>query len=343
MNNPSLRLPAEWEFDADILLAWPHPDTDWLYMLSEVQKCYIDIITHLTQFGIRVILLAPSRNIPQLANIPHQSLIIVEVPTDDTWTRDYGPISFIDNDGHWKVADFKFNGWGLKFPAKYDNLTTRFLVDNHIISAPCLSNLDFVLEGGGIESDGKGTILTTSRCQFSINRNGGIHNPSLIDSLKSRLHSRRILFIDHGYLIGDDTDSHIDTLARFAPGDSILYVGCDDPSDEQFSELQAMRDDLSRLRTAEGLPYNLIQLPLPEPIFDTDGNRLPATYANFLATSKAVFLPVYGQPQRDNLAEQILKIVFHLPIVTINCLPLIQQHGSLHCATMQLPKQILAI
>lgn len=341
MNNVSMRhIPAEWEVDGDILMAWPHDGTDWRYMLEEVHECYTRIIKALTGQGIRVILLTPDGKVdPSIADIDKSLLIPVSYLTDDTWTRDYGPVSFSDR----SYADFQFNGWGMKFGASRDNLATMHLRDAGVMKGHYISCLDFVLEGGSIESDGKGTILTTTECLMSLNRNGGKYTPGLKEEIRRRLCADRVLYINHGFLAGDDTDSHVDTLARFAPGDTILYVGCDNPQDEHFTALQAMKHDLMQMHTADGRHYNLIELPMPDPIHDEEGNRLPATYANFLVTPRALFLPVYGQPKKDRLAEQIMQIAFEMPVVTVDCRALIQQHGSLHCATMQIPKELMSI
>lgn len=341
--NNSFRLPAEWECESDILLAWPHESSDWVDMLPEVQKCYIELIDAFIKAGHRVILIIPGSLPHPLAHYSIQELLPVNYLTNDTWTRDYGPISFRNATGQFQVADFKFNGWGLKFSSDRDNLVNNHLIESGLIAASSVRHLDFVLEGGGIDSDGRGTILTTSRCQMSLNRNGGRFNPELESQLRRFLYADRILSLQHGYLAGDDTDSHVDTLVRFAPGNSIVFVSCSNPADEHYQELSLMAEEIRALRTIDGLPYNLVELPLPDPIFDENGLRLPATYANFLATDKAVFMPSYGQPDNDLLARQMLKIVFNTPVYSIDCRPLIRQHGSLHCATMQIPKQILSI
>lgn len=339
----SLYLPAEWELPCDILLAWPHEHSDWNYMLDEVRACYVNLIKALLEAGHRVLLLTPDVNIPLLNEFSHSEVVRIAYKTNDTWTRDYGPITLVDKNTDESVAcDFTFNGWGLKFASDRDNCVTRFLGEKSIIGR--IGNcLEFVLEGGGIESNGKGVILTSSFTQFSPNRNAGLSEKEIEDALLKYLHADKLLMIHHGYLSGDDTDSHIDTLVRFAPNDTIIYTGCNDVDDEHYSELLEMKKELQSFRTPEGLPYNLIELPLPDAIYDEDGVRFPATYANFLATDRGVFLPVYGQPQKDFLAEQILKIVFDKPIYKVDCNALIKQHGSLHCATMQLPLNILKI
>lgn len=341
-----LRMPAEWEHFGAVLIAWPHADSDWAYMLDDVTHCYCDIARAILDSGALLIVVAPDISIPKslLNGFDVSRIIFCQVATNDTWARDFGPITVVDSDGNIRLTDFCFNGWGLKFPACLDNLITSKLSKAKVLDAPLDNHLGFVLEGGSIESDGAGTILTTSECLLSPNRNGDLSRSDIENYLHHALGADRILWIDHGYLAGDDTDSHIDTLARLAPNDTIIYVKCDNPADEHYPALSAMEHDIMALRTRQGNPYNLVALPMPDPIYDENGQRLPATYANFLITDNTILLPVYGQAANDRLAEQILKIVFaDRRIITVDCRPLIRQHGSLHCVTMQLPKEILPI
>lgn len=337
-------LPAEWETDSAILMAWPHADTDWNYMLDEIRTCYTDLLRHIGSHR-KVIIITPDPDEVRRSLGPgnYRNIIPVEVPTNDTWTRDYGPLTLMSPDGGATPLDFRFNGWGLKFAANLDNCVNSFLSRKQLLAAPLINCQDFVLEGGGIESDGHGSILTTAHCQLSPNRNPWMNQTEITTFLKNIFGARQVIWLHHGYLAGDDTDSHIDTLARFAPNDTIVYTGCADPHDEHFQELQLMKQELSEARTLDGRPFNLIQLPLPSPIFDDEGQRLPATYANFLATPDAVFMPTYNQSHNDLLAKQMLQIVFNVPVIGIDCRALIRQHGSLHCATMQIPHSILAI
>lgn len=340
MNN-TLRLPAEWEAADAILMAWPHAGTDWEYMLDEVRRCYADIIAAIAPRA-KVILIGPEE--PSAEYLPSGdnglNVIYINVPTNDTWTRDYGPITTVDHDGALTANDFKFNGWGLKFAADCDNLATSELLATGIFGSRCRNRLGFVLEGGAIESDGKGTLITTHHCMMSPNRNGDLSQEQIEAYLRDALGVERILWLWHGALEGDDTDGHIDTLARLAPpGDVIFYTGCSDPDDSHYEPLALMRKDLEALRTADGKAYHLVELPLPDAIHDSDdGHRLPATYANFLIVNGAVILPVYGQPMKDLMAQMALRTAMpDYDIVPVDCRALIRQHGSLHCATMQLP------
>ena len=333
-----LRIPAEWEETEYILLTMPEADTDWGYMLEEVRGCYRELILTMTKAGEHVVLLCKDTDAAAdlLRAADSNLLTIVEADYNDTWIRDYGPLT-ADRQGRRRALDFGFNGWGLKFAADRDNLVNLRLSEKGIINPEAYRNeRDFILEGGSIESDGRGTLLTTSRCLCSPNRNGGKSKSQLNEILRDRLGFDHILWLDYGALEGDDTDSHIDTLARLAPADTIIFTGCRDMDDPHFEELLKMRAQLTMFRTKCGEPFNLIELPLPSPIYDEEGCRLPATYANYLVTERNIFIPSYGQPQNDMLAAMTVKVAFpgH-EIYQTDCRPLIRQHGSLHCATMQ--------
>lgn len=342
----NIRVPAEWEPYDTVMIAWPHASTDWAYMLDEVHCCYLELAHAIAECGLRLLVITPEPEAVRkaLASLPHDRLIVFKAATNDTWTRDYGPITVVSADGTPAAVDFQFNGWGLKFAANHDNLVNLQMLKGGLLTRNYLPRLSFVFEGGSMEVDGNGTMLTTSACLLSLNRNGAVTKEQLCRYFAQTLGIRHIHFLEHGFLAGDDTDSHIDTLARFAPGDTILYVKSYNPADVHTAELNLMEDELKKLRTPEGNPYNLIALPLPDPISDEDGERLPATYANFLITPNAVLMPVYSQPANDTLAEQMLRIAFpDRNIVKVDCRALIRQHGSLHCATMQLPAGLLTI
>ena len=267
-----------------------------------------------------------------------EEVIIVGEPSNDTWARDHGFISLVDDQGGRRLLDFRFNGWGEKFPADLDNAINRRLYDEGKLKGEYIDCLDFVLEGGSIESDGKGTVFTTSCCLLAPHRNQPMTQEQIEERLKETLCAERIVWIDHGHLTGDDTDGHIDTLVRVCPDDTLLYVGCDDPEDEQYIDLRLMEEQLKTLRTLDGKPYKLVRLPMPRPIYDGE-DRLPATYANFLVVNGAVLCPTYGQPDLDAEALHLIGEAFpDREIVGIDCRSIIKQHGSLHCCTMQYPK-----
>ncbi len=337
----SVRLPAEWEPVEAVLMAWPHGGTDWAYMLDDVRSCYARIIEVIAGYA-KVILVGPEA--PGEEYMPKGTLRanvkFVEVPTNDTWTRDYGPLVTVDENGDFIINDFKFNGWGLKFASDRDNLVTLHLAALGLFNGVRTNRLGFVLEGGSIESDGQGTLLTTEECLMSPNRNGDMNREQIEEYLRRAFGLEHVLWLSEGALEGDDTDGHIDTLVRLAPpGDVIFYTGCHDTEDSHYECLQAMKKQLEELRTASGQAYHLVELPLPDAVYDPDdGTRLPATYANFLIVNGAVLLPVYGQPMKDLMAQMAIKAAMpDYEVIPIDCNALIRQHGSLHCATMQLP------
>ncbi len=334
---------AEWDPQDGVLIAWPHAGTDWAYMLDEVTACYVEIARAILEDDERLVIVVPDAQDVHDAlgnDVDWSRIEIVELPTNDTWVRDYGPIT-VYHDGCLALADFTFNAWGMKFAADCDNLVSGRLNEKGILHLPMINCRDLVLEGGSIETDGNGTVMTTACCLTAPNRNDALDRNQLESELLQRLGCDKMVWVDHGELTGDDTDGHIDTLARFAPGGIILYTGCDDPEDEHFNPLMQMEQDLKGLTDADGNHYHLIKLPLPDACYD-EISRLPATYANFLITNHQVLVPIYGQPENDIKACQLIGQAFPgRKIVGIDCRPLICQHGSLHCATMQLPKGAL--
>lgn len=331
---------TEWDNQDGILIAWPHAGTDWAYMLDEVTACYVEMARAILEDDERLVIVAPDADDVKASlgqDVDWQRISIIELPTNDTWVRDYGPIA-VFKDGRTVLTDFTFNAWGMKFAADCDNLVTSRLQARGVFKAPLVNYRDLVLEGGSIETDGNGTVLTTTCCLTTPNRNDALSREQLEQELLDRLGCVKMLWLDHGALSGDDTDGHIDTLARFAPDGVILYCGCDNPEDEHYEPLMKMEEDLKQMTDAEGNPYHLIKLPLPDAMYD-EISRLPATYANFLVMNHQVLVPVYGQPENDVKACELIGQAFPgRKIQGIDCRPLICQHGSLHCATMQLPE-----
>lgn len=336
-------LPSEWHPQSAVQLTWPHANTDWAPILQEVQECYVKMAMEISERE-RLIIATPEPDAvsallhERLPQRVLKNITLHQVDTNDTWARDHGFITLITSQGP-LLLDFQFNGWGKKFEASLDNQINRHLYDMNLMRGTYESHLDFVLEGGSIESDGKGTILTTSECLLAPNRNQPMEQADIEEYLLRAFHAERILWLDHGYLAGDDTDSHVDTLARLCPNDTIAYVQCKDTEDEHYQELQAMERQLQEFRTIDGRPYRLVPLPMAAAEYDEDGNRLPATYANFLVINGAVLMPTYGHSDLDEQARKQLQSAFPKhEIIGINCRILIEQHGSLHCCTMQYPQ-----
>lgn len=330
----SRRMMAEWEKQRAVLLSFPHEHSDWSDDLKSALSVFVRIAQAIAYKEPVYIVCDNKESISSLF-CSTTNMTFIELPTNDTWTRDYGVIS-IEENGETKFLDFTFDGWGGKFDAHLDNDVNKSLHQKGYFGTTPFETIDLVLEGGSLESDGAGTILTTSECLCNPNRNGGLSKSEVEEKLKKYLGAKRFLWLDHGYLSGDDTDSHIDTLARLVNPTTIAYVKCDDKNDEHYEALSAMEAQLHEFRTVDNKPYNLVALPMTSAIFDEDGKRLPATYANFLITNHALIYPTYNDPM-DKVASEVFKALFtELEIIPINCLRLIEQGGSLHCSTMQI-------
>lgn len=353
-------LPAEWEPQSAIMLTWPHAGTDWKPYLPQITITYLqmaDVITRYEQLLVATPGVESTRHILKgtLSSEQMSRVHLYEVDSNDTWARDHGPITMVmrKKQNTWmtpiRLLDFKFNGWGEKFRWEKDNAITLQLYYKAAFNADLENHQGFILEGGSIESDGKGTLFTTSQCLLAPHRNEPFNRANIDQQLKTFFNLRQVIWLNHGNLIGDDTDGHIDTIVRVAPHSTLLYVGCDDPTDEQYDDFQALETQLKGLLTWEGYPYRLLKLPMPDPIYDegdhlsTDrqskGERLPATYANFLILNKAVIYPTYNQPEKDEEAKRQIQQAFpDREIIGVDSLTIIRQHGSIHCLTMQLPK-----
>lgn len=344
MSQPKYTLPAEWEPQDGVMLTWPNADTDWEPYLAEITATYVELSKAI---AARERLLVAAKDAGEVTALLQTSLTEAEMANvtvatcdlNDTWARDHGPVTLRrGDDGSLKMLDFKFNGWGEKFDWQKDDAITSTLHAKGMFSATIVNHRDFVLEGGSIESDGKGTVFTTAQCLLAPHRNQPLSEAEIGERLKNYLCADRVVWLRHGNLVGDDTDGHIDTTVRICPDDTLLYVGCDDEADEQYADFKALEQELQTLTTEEGKPYRLLKLPMPDRM-EFDGERLPATYANFLIINGAVIVPVYGQGEKDEEAKAtVAKAFLGREIVAVDASVIVRQHGSIHCLTMQLPE-----
>lgn len=345
-------LPAEWSPQSGIQLTWPHAATDWKPYLEDITKTFIEMAREITKRELLLVVTPDKeRTRSQLAEALSREclsrVIIRQVDTNDTWARDHAPLTltsthqaqgfFVKN----HLLDFKFNGWGEKFEWHKDNAINLQLYYGGVFQAALENHTDFILEGGSIESDGQGTIMTTTSCMTAPHRNQPLGKREIDERLRILFHADRIIWLDHGRLAGDDTDGHIDTIVRMAPHDTLLYVGCDDTEDEHYDDFAALERQLQGLKTRDGKPYRLLRLPMPKAIYDGD-DRLPATYANFVILNGAVLVPTYAQPDNDRAAMDTIHQAFpDREVIGIDARTAIRQHGSLHCLTMQYPEGVL--
>ena len=343
MSDATLRLPAEWEPQAAVLIAWPHAGTDWAARLAEVETTYVALAVAVTRFQPLIVVVADAalrervHALLDAAGVATARLRLVELPYDDTWLRDSGPITLVGAEG-FQLTDFRFTGWGGKFGAAQDDALIGGLVAAGVFGTAAHRRVDWALEGGAIDSDGDGTLLTTWRCLAQ--RHPQQPRAAMEAILREQLRVRRVLWLDYGYLEGDDTDAHIDTLARFAPDHGLVFQACDDPADPHYQELGRMAGELAALHDDDGAPYRLYPLPWARPIMDGE-RRLASSYANYLVINGAVLVPAYGDAADADAARIIGAAHPGREVVQVPCRPLIWQNGSLHCITMQLPAGLL--
>lgn len=342
------RWPAEWEPQSAVLMAWPHAGTDWAARMSRVEPSFVALARGIARFQTVIICVFDAglqdhvRGALERAGTAMDRVRFVTIPYDDTWLRDSGPLTLLGTGQAgpaFRLVDFRFTGWGGKFSSPRDDGLIAGLVDRQVFSDASHQRVDWALEGGAVESDGEGTILTTWRCMQQ--RHPGDSRAQIESRLCESLAARRVLWLDHGELQGDDTDAHIDTLARFAPDNAIVYQACDDPADSHHDELARMASQLATLRTADGRAYRLHALPWPRAVLD-QGRRLPASYANYLIINDAVLMPAYDDPADHAAAEVIAAAHPGREIIQVPCREVIWQNGSLHCLTMQLPAGVIA-
>ncbi len=338
----AVRLPAEWEPQSGVLLTWPEDRGDWAGLLPRVEPGLAAMAAEISHRERLIVACADIERVCARlsdANVTMDRANVYPVPSNDIWARDHAPITVIER-GQPCLLDFAFNGWGLKYPAVDDNLVSRRLANAGAFSAP-MYTVGLVLEGGSIESDGAGTLLTTAQCLLSPNRNPHLGRAEIESELRKHLGVKRVLWLEHGHLDGDDTDAHIDTLVRFCSPTTLAYAAPGDARGDQADSLRAMEKELRALRTAEGAPYELVPLPMPKPLHNDAGEPLPATYANFLILNGAVLVPTYSDP-RDEEALTTLKSLFPgREAIPIDATGLVLQYGALHCASMQFPEGVL--
>jgi len=342
------RFPAEWEPQAALLLAWPHESTDWQPTLADIEPLYIELAHAAAAVQDTWILCQDAVHAEaiteklQQRDVNMQRVLPIIAAYNDTWVRDYGPISVLVDDSP-ILLDFRFDGWGGKFRADLDDTINSRLEGAGMFGNIPLVAMPQILEGGSLETDGAGSLLTTSCCLLGASRNPDMDRADWERLLAEELGCDRTLWLEHGHLAGDDTDGHIDTLARFCDRGTIISSTCDDPEHPNYDSLQSMADELEGLKQRDGSPYRLLALPSPRPLHEDDGRPLPASYANFIILNERVLVPTYNDPA-DAVALQALQEAFpDREVVGIDARAMVRQGGSLHCATMQIPRYVKSV
>jgi agmatine/peptidylarginine deiminase len=335
-----IRFPAEWEPQSAVIIAWPHHTGDFIH-LSAVELNYQTIVESITRFQPLVILCKDAEHQQHIqSQLPKKENVhFVQAQYNDIWVRDtvFLSLEWQHPKAKLQLVNFRFNGWGNKYPHDADNALNLALFAHPLFKGHPTATVNLVLEGGSIESDGRGTVMTTKNCLFNPNRNPQLSEDAIAGQLQNYLGAKRLLWLEQDNLAGDDTDAHIDTLARFCSANIIAYTSCDDEQDPHYQGLKNMEAQLKQFRTEEGKPYQLVALPLPKAIVDEEGKPLPANYSNFLIINGAVLVPVYEDAMDAIALERIASCFPDREVVAVPCRALVHQYGSLHCASMQIP------
>jgi len=340
-------LPPEWSPQSGVMLTWPHANSDWGSSLAEVEGVFLHLAICISQYEKVLIICSDDAHRKKVErqlqhHVPDQNRLRFGIaPSNDAWARDHAPLTVMCS-GLPQMLDFQFNGWGKKYSADLDNAITTELYRQGVFDDLPLETAKLVLEGGAIEVDGSGTLMATQRSVLSSRRNPGISQKQMEERLAHYFGIEQFLWLENGGLAGDDTDGHIDTLARFCDRDTIIYSACEDQRNANYLTLAAMFEELKSFRSITNQPYELVPLPLPQPKLGEDNEPLPATYANFLIINGAVLVPTYDDPADITAIEIVGKCFPDRKIIGIDALPLIEQHGSLHCVTMQFPIGVLS-
>jgi agmatine deiminase len=338
-------MPAEWEPHRATWIAWPHHAADWPGKFAAITWVYVEIVRHLVQSETVCLLVADGKMEQRVRRVLRRSGVnlgrveFYQVPTDRVWTRDYCPLFVVNGAGDVALTDWHFNGW-----AKYPNWQRDDAVAGRVaellgrpIRQPALHGRRAVLEGGSIDVNGRGLLLTTEECLLSPvqARNPGATQQDVERVLCEYLGVTKVLWLNHG-IAGDDTHGHVDDLARFVNERTVAIVTEDDPDDENYAPLQENLERLRGMTDLDGRPLDVVTLPMPDPLMFA-GQRLPASYANFYIANDRVLVPTFNDPM-DRVALGTLAELFpDRTVVGIHAVDLVWGLGTLHCLTQQEP------
>ncbi|HEB7538218.1 TPA: agmatine deiminase family protein [Campylobacter coli] len=310
----------EWSEQEYLMLSLPHEKSDWKPYLGEIIQAYKEFVKATSEFQ-KVLLIAPNKSdFAPFENMTNVEFFICD--TNDTWIRDFGAIDVLE-DNHLKALDFTFNAWGNKFQSELDNEVNSKLFKEKFNEK--LTKIDFILEGGSIDFNGEGVMLTSSNCLLNENRNSHLDKSQIEAKLKKIFGLKQIIWLENGFIKGDDTDHHIDTLARFIDKNTIAYSICEDEEDEHYIPLQKMKKEL------EATGFDLVELPLPKPLY-YEGRRLGATYANFVFVNDALIMPFYKDENDEIIKQRLAKALPKRKIIGVDARVFLRQNGSLHCS-----------
>jgi agmatine deiminase len=331
------RLPAEWEPQQALQLTWPRRDGAWGARFAEIEREFDALADAVAEWQPLLIACADADSAHRLRRRLGSAASVHVLPSNDVWVRDHGPIGVHAAGADAVLLDFRFDGWGGKYPADDDDRLCARLHAAGAYGARALHRLDWVLEGGSIDTDGAGTLLTTRECLLTRSRNPGRDQVWFEARFAELFGTRQVYWLDHGWLAGDDTDAHVDMLARFVAPGTLVHTACDDPADPHYPALRAMGEELAALRDASGRGVTCVPLPWPAACCDAAGERLPLSYANISFINGALLVPVYGVGADAAALSVYRDLLPDRQIIPVPARALIEQRGSIHCATQHLP------
>jgi agmatine deiminase len=333
-------MPAEWEPHRGTWLSWPHKEASWPGKFAGVPGIFARMVRHLADHEeVHINVAGPEmehgvRRLLADEGADSGNVFFHNNPTNDAWCRDHGPI-FLEqkNGGKQAIIDWDFNAWGGKYPPYDldDVVPTRIARE---LGLPVF-NPGIVMEGGSIDVNGQGTLITTEACLLNPNRNPQLDRAAIEDCLRAYLGVSRILWLGEG-IVGDDTDGHVDDLTRFVNPTTVVTVVEQDPTDENYEPLQHNLERLNGMTDQDGRPLEVVTLPMPRPVIH-DGQRLPASYANFYIANEIVLLPTYDAQRDDEALTTIRSLFPDREVIGIDCTDLVWGLGAFHCVTQQWP------
>lgn len=334
------RFPAEWEPHEATWIAWPHNLDTWPGKFEPIPEVFAEIVAGLHQNEeVRILvgdeaLEESARRVLRRKGCASENVRFFRIPTNDSWTRDYGPIFLVREDGELAISDWIFNSWGGKYgPWDLDDVVPTRIGETLglPVHAPGI-----VLEGGSIDVNGRGTLLTTESCLLNPNRNPCLSRSQIEETLRDQLGVPRIFWLGEG-IEGDDTDGHIDDLARFVAPSTVVTVVEQDPADRNYKPLLENLRQLYAMTDESGRPLEVVTLPMPRPLY-FEGRRLPASYANFYIGNGAVLVPTYDDPNDETALRTLARVFPERRVVPIRCTDLVWGLGAIHCVTQQQPR-----
>lgn len=332
------RMPAEWEPHEGTWIAWPHNKEHWPGKFEPIPPVYGNVVRALLEGDEKVFILVQDASMEQEARehikTNSENIIFYTIPTNSSWIRDFGPIFVYDEHGKLTTTDWGFNMWGDKYqPWDLDDGVPKKIAP--LLDLPRIEP-GMILEGGSIDVNGQGLLLTTRQCLLNKNRNPSLSQKQIEDRLRSYLGVQQVMWLEEG-IVGDDTDGHIDDIARFSDANTIICQVEKNTDDENAPILQKNLADLSCMRNTNGEPFRIIELDMPDPVY-YDGQRLPASYANFYIANTAVLVPTF-QCKQDANALRIFEQLFPTrKVIGIDAVDYVWGLGTVHCSTQQQPK-----